>query len=988
MGNRTKKISASSWAIGSIWRRWDLHVHTPMSMLGTPFNGISWDQYVTELEKLAKEKDIAVIGITDYMAIDGYEKLFQEKIENSRLQSVTLLIPNIELRMLPSTMDGKALNLHILVDPRDQDHVNRIKDALRNLRVEYDGENYGCIRDDLIKFGKAQNPSIDDEAAYRFGIQQFKPDKTQIKNWLEKERWLRSNSLIGVANGKDGISGLPLDGFAATRDEILKWCDFVFSGNPSDRKHYLGQKQGTSSEEIIRQYRSLKPCLHGSDAHSIEQLFNPDQNRFCWIKSDPTFHGLRQILWEPEQRVHIGELPPQHSDRSQVISHVSISDDQNWFECREFALNPALVAVIGEKGSGKTAIADMLAMASGVQLDRTSQSSFINKGGVHLDGVNVLLTWETGETTQARLPNNPYKAERPRVRYLSQDFVERLCSTDHQGIELQRAVEEVVFARLNEMQKEGYSSFGELRNAREAASQSRRDRYRGELASLHKEIERLISAIQERPQKVSLKNEATRKIDELEKQLPTASATVDSEVLDKLNLARDLRKKIEGEASELQRNKRKIESALESYQSLKDSIQDGIKSIVTKLAGLQLPADLELKMMPLWNEEVANLLREEVSRHEKLIQEKTGSSIQPTPEGSLLWVQKEIMGLEEKLAKDEVAKKRLLDLQKEIANAKTIAERLNSEIHRIDGPIQENLKKLKEKRLLTYLEVFKSLSQDEDGLAELYAPLQDAINLLGNEIQFSISVGYHVDKEKWMSKFNNFFDNRRTGVEKKRNDVARVIETKLVPAWKSGEITNIRDTINDFLLVLNADNFPANFGLVSLSLVELYDWAFSTEHINLTYKIRYGETELEHLSPGTRGIALLVLYLLMDEDDTRPLIIDQPEGNLDNSSVFEQLVPYIQQAKQRRQVILITHNPNLVVATDAEQVIVASAQRHASQPYPLIKYVSGALEHTIDSKEMGIREAVCLFLEGGRDAFRVRENRYALEKRQATSSGA
>jgi len=984
----SKDISASPWPIGSIWRRWDLHVHTPLSMLGTSYPGTLWSEYVDAIEESAQDNEIAVIGVTDYMTIDGYEKLLGEKRQNSRLESVSLLIPNIEFRMLPSTADGKALNLHLLIDPSETDHVQRIKDALKNLRIEYDGHTYGCFREDLVKFGKAQNPSLDGDEAYRFGIEQFKPDKTVIKAWLGNERWMRSNSLVGVANGKDGISGLPLDGFGATRDEILKLCDFVFSGNPSDRKHYLGQKSGTPPSEIIRQYRSLKPCLHGSDAHKQERLFKPDNDRFCWIKSDPTFHGLRQVLWEPEQRVHIGEFPPQHSDKSQVISRISISGDRNWFEIKQVELNPALVTVIGEKGSGKTAIADMIAFASGVPLDPDSQSSFINKGAVHLDGVDVVLNWDNGETTKASLPDTPLDVGRPRVRYLSQDFVERLCSADHQGIELQRAIEEVVFAKLSEVQKEGYSSFGELRNAREAASQSRRDRFRGELASLHKDVERHIKNVQERPKKVVSKNEAERKVEELKKQIPSASATVDSQVLADLETARSQMKVVEEQVSELQRTKRKIESSLESYQELRKSTTDEVKAIAKKLTGLDVHQGLEAQMQPVWNEQVLPRLKDEISRLGTLITDKTGFSLDLPPQGSLAAFKVTINELEEKLAKDEVARKRILDLQKEISNATAITERLKTEIGRIDGSITDNLLKLKKRQLSLYLEIFKVLGQDEGGLAELYSPLQDAIDLLGEDMQFRISVGYQVDKDKWLSKFNNFFDNRRAGVEKKRSDISRLIEAKVVQAWKSGDISKIEESMTEFLDTLEADSFLSEFGLPNLSLVELYDWAFSTDHITLTYKIRYGETDLEHLSPGTRGIALLVLYLLMDEDDTRPLLIDQPEGNLDNSSVFEQLVPYIQKAKMRRQVILITHNPNLVVATDAEQIIVASAKRPSTQPYPLIQYVAGALEHSIQGESMGIREAVCLFLEGGKDAFQVRENRYALEKRQATASGA
>ena len=221
------------------------------------------------------------------MTLDGYERLIVEKNQNSRLSTVDLLIPNIEFRMAPQTADGKALNLHLLIDPTETDHIAKIKRALKNLKFSYDGQPYGCCKEELVAFGRAQSSNIlSDEEAYKFGIAQFKPDRTTIKKWLDEDKWLRSNSLVGIANGKDGISGLPHDGFGAIRDEILKWSNFVFSGNQSDREHYLGRKAGISREEVIRQYGSLKPCVHGSDAHDIKDLFKPDKDRYCWADSN------------------------------------------------------------------------------------------------------------------------------------------------------------------------------------------------------------------------------------------------------------------------------------------------------------------------------------------------------------------------------------------------------------------------------------------------------------------------------------------------------------------------------------------------------------------------------------------------------------------------------------------------------------------------------------------------------------------------------
>lgn len=973
------KIAPSRWPRGSEWRRWDLHVHTPESRLGLPFGGLSWEEYVAAVEKAAAAAKISVIGVTDYMTLDGYEKLFAEKKDNNRLSTVDLLIPNIEFRMMPHTADGKALNLHLLIDPSEIDHVDKIKRALRNLKFDYAGQPYGCCREELIEFGRAQNPLlIEDEAAYEFGIRQFKPDRTVIKKWLENEKWLRNNSLIGIANGKDGISGLPLDGFGAIRDEILKWSHFVFSGNPRDREHYLGLKTGTPKEEIIRQYRSLKPCVHGSDANDVPRLFKPDNDRFCWVKSDPTFHGLRQILWEPEDRVHIGTLPPQPSDHSQQIRSISLSNSSGWFGIDSIELNSGLVAVIGEKGAGKTAVADLSSFASGYPMERKSLSSFITKGQLHLSGTKIELEWGGGDRTEGILTDAPLITTRPRVRYLSQDFVERLCSSDHEGAELQKAIEDVVFAKLDEVQKEGYSSFGELRKARESASNIQKEALRGELATLHKEIDRLQDAIDQRGSKVASKAEVEKQVEELKKQMPDATQSVDQKILEELEKQQMLLKEREEQIATRSRRRRSIEGAIESYAAIKKSTAQEITKIQKQLLEAEVTEATVQKLLPNWSTDVDALLLKEVEKLDAEIVALKGSEGGPASPPSVISIQAVIAKLKELVAKDEVSRKRLLDLQKQIAERIATAERLAKEILNLDEKVTKTLEKQKAKQVALYLDVFKTLSADEAGLKELYSPMQDAIDQLGEEMQFSVSVGYQIDSKSWLDRSARFFDGRRVGAEAKRLEIERVVETKLVPAWKSGAPENIKSAFEEFLSVIDIQTFPETFGTSKLSRVELSDWIFSVDHIELSYKIHYSGTELEYLSPGTRGIALLVLYLLMDEDDTRPLLIDQPEGNLDNSSVYKQLVPYIRKAKKRRQIILITHNPNLVVATDAEQIIIATAERPSTQPYPSLRYDSGGLEHSVPGEDLGVREAVCLLLEGDEDAFRARENRYSL----------
>lgn len=143
-------------------------------------------------------------------------------------------------------------------------------------------------------------------------------------------------------------------------------------------------------------------------------------------------------------------------------------------------------------------------------------------------------------------------------------------------------------------------------------------------------------------------------------------------------------------------------------------------------------------------------------------------------------------------------------------------------------------------------------------------------------------------------------------------------------------------------------------------------------YITVQYGITYDDMPIEQLSPGTRGIVLLLLYLAIDTHDRRPLLVDQPEENLDPHSVFSELVPHFRAAKQRRQVIVVTHNANLAVNTDADQIIVADSQRTEQGGLPTIAYKSGSLENPT------IRAAVCRLLEGERRAFLERARRYRI----------
>jgi predicted ATPase len=147
--------------------------------------------------------------------------------------------------------------------------------------------------------------------------------------------------------------------------------------------------------------------------------------------------------------------------------------------------------------------------------------------------------------------------------------------------------------------------------------------------------------------------------------------------------------------------------------------------------------------------------------------------------------------------------------------------------------------------------------------------------------------------------------------------------------------------------------------------LSVYDYLYSLSFLTPRYTLRYGGHEIHQLSPGERGLLLLVFYLLIDNERI-PLVIDQPEENLDNQTIYQVLVHCLGVAKHHRQVIIVTHNPNLAVVCDAEQVIHAQRDTTLNE----IRYEAGAIEN------LKINRHVIDVLEGTRPAFKNRDSKY------------
>lgn len=975
-------------AIGSAWCRWDPHIHAPGTLLNDQFGG-DWEGYLDKLESATPA--IQALGVTDYFSIESYLKVRAWKKEG-RLPNTTLVFPNVEMRLDIKTQKDKGINIHLLFSPDDPDHVSHIVRLLSKLTFDFCERQYACTPEELAQLGLAFHGSpLDDAAARRKGANLFKTQLSSIKKLL-KDSWAQQNCLVAVAVGSgDGTAGLQSDdSFAATRQDIERFAHIIFSANPKTRMYWLGKGGEKDRAAIEKAYRFLKPCLHGCDAHDPQKIGQPTDDRFCWIKGDLTFDTLRQTLIEPEERVWIGPECPSVGLESYSIRSMS-STGTDWFKNDGMHFNPGLVTIIGARGSGKTALVELLAAGTHSVGSQATASSFLSRASTpinYLKGAEVQVRWGDGEATSAFLDAKQAwsidEPELPQARYLSQQFVDQLCSASGLATELRGEVERVVFDAIDPVERLEAGTFKELadivlqpirsrqttlrhrieRLSEQVASEDinqksipglkiRQAASEAQIAKLRKEADALVpKGMEARAALLAKAETAYRAL----QQRVEALNLQQQKINDLAQTASDLL--AYGEASRWDDMRRTyIESGLSEaeWEAFRLVFKGPFEAIIArKLVEVQsaikaLNEGPDTTVDDLVGVSVEQLPLNDLVKRVELLRKDVGIDAQ---------LQKKYVGLQAKVRAEEVGLKRL--------EAQIIAAQ-GADIRR---------KVAIEARRQVYLDVFDSFMDEEGELRKLYAPLAEELKgSTGALAKLNVVVKRRVSLDAWANAGEAFIDLRVAEKLRGKGTLRAEAERYLLQAWAKGTPGDVAGAMELFREAFAKDLTGSIAKSLSLEArsrrgQEMAAWLYSTDHIQVEYGIAFDGVEIEKLSPGTRGIVLLLLYLAIDKSDRRPLIVDQPEENLDPQSVYDELVPHFREARKRRQVILVTHNANLVVNTDADQVIVASAERTNGEGLPMISYSSGSLENPV------IRQAVCNILEGGNRAFLERERRY------------
>lgn len=1045
---------------GSEWRRWDLHLHTKGTNKNDQFHASAdFDAYCVTMLKKAVDKKIAAIGITDYFSIDNYAKVidFIANIDDRQdfdddqkafIKSI-LILPNVELRMLPVTSTGKLVNIHCIFNP---EIVSSLDNDFFGSIEFYDGSrSHKMNKAGLVSLGKSLDASLsDDVVAYKKGVENFVVNQSKLQSLL-LEPHFADNTIVVVSNSRnDGASGFQkhydlfedkapgsLDG---VRKAIYTISQAIFSSNEEDRKYFLGQKKD-NEDAVISKCGSLKPCIHGSDAHTEAKLFEPDNDRFCWIKADTTFEGLKQIIYEPADRVFIGIEPPVldrvRSNKTKYIDSLNINHISGytgaqgvWFNDVQIDFNKELVAIIGNKGSGKSALSDVIGVLgnthnAGIKHENLSflnakRLKFRKKG--FAENFQAELVWEdgTGRDDQIPLNHDVDANQAEKVKYLPQNYFENLTN-DLEGEGFDKTLKSVIFLHIPDEQRLGSHSFEELEEIKAKSIEADLVSLRDEVHDISEDIiklegkkhpsrlRQLESLIKEKrnelkehdkikpvevPDPAKSDDEATNKqksekYDQLEKLNATREELVAQITAQKAELIRAAQE--QEEVGLLKKSLRRVIGQVETFKS--------DNSLVFEKYGLDINAVIEMKVeeSPLVAkvEEYAQRVKsiraslrtkasiesdsELVSRpeslraaHEASLQSKQDSVDEQIAEikKDLSKPEKDFQEYKEKLGKWKDKRHAIEGTKDQLATLKFYENELNF----ANSELLPILAQKREERLTKTLEIFAKKKE----VVELYGLFKESIDKeISKDEEFTkkfkmvIDANFKLDPT-FMKIFLQFINKSRKGTfyGANENDVSEIFVEK--DLLNSDDISQILNTIIEWL---EDNQKESNSGERAREISdqvdkvqEFYDFLFSLEYLTPIYELKLDGKILDELSPGEKGTLLLVFYLMIDKEDT-PLIIDQPEDNLDNKSVFQVLTHFIKTAKKRRQIVIVTHNPNLAVGADAEQVIYVELDKKSGKH--TFSFETGSIESP------AINRRLVEILEGTMPAFDKRKLRYS-----------
>ena len=852
---------------GSEWRKWDLHFHTPSSYDYK-------DKSVTnhKIIDILAENKISVVAITDHHTMD-IDRI-QELQQLGKNKGITVL-PGIEF----CSELGGSESIHFIGIFSEKSDFSTIwtkiqgKHNLTKADIECKGnERIVCNFVDTCKTIIELGGIISVHAGSK-------------SNSIES---IKSNLLVKQE----------------TKTTLLSdYVSILELGKPEDEKVY--------QEKVFPSIGFKLPIIICSDNHDIK---NYSLKENCWIKADPTFEGLKQIIYEPTERVKIQENNPKLNYDKPYFSSITFRNDENIFKddelyfdksTQEIPLNPNLVAIIGGRGEGKSMLMKYISTSFAIKTIETDKD-FLKSGNIEV------IYSKTIKNEEELLPfpiinNTKHSLD---FIYISQGELKNIVEKKKQlaeGISKMADIKEIAFDQ--NLDKEVSDKLEELHNIVVFLEDSQNN------------LEKLQE--QENTQRQFIENITTKENKEKLEQY--------TKILGDINIETD--KKIQ------------LLNLKSIFSQEEINLNENITSINQKYS-LDIPTIQKEQIFKLQLEKIQELLKSIEEHFISLNQEKESikKEFSQIYTGDLTTLLKDVDKYQSELSliSDKIEKVNEA-IEKKRNLIKVIFEDVENQLSLISKIKAEYNKQ--EKSILEDWEKFKNIEQREDLNSQQKRIMQTLLQDLDieavtefNKEAFYNEIYHCINGAEWRIKNKQKAQEDYFGI----NDLDSFFKFIKEKYLEASSINGIhRDVLR----------------------VTLFNEENRRKYIKVYPILKYKGKNLDKISIGQKGTVYLKMKLAT-EAFSKPIVFDQPEDDLDNQFIIKELVDLFKELKKYRQVIIITHNANLVINADAEQVIIAKNDNER------LKYSCGSLENS------NINKQICEILEGGKEAFEKREQKY------------